>query len=129
MPVLYCKGGTCAELSQQGGALYLHFVVSAWCCSNYRISRLCLGQVPVQCMLVFHCTCMVLYSEKTFSSVFGPSSGAERLNAKKIWDEDHDAILEEIGRREGLDHDEEASLCDASGDRSSSSEEDGSNQE
>jgi hypothetical protein len=44
------------------------------------------------------------------------------LNAKKIWDEeDHHAILEEIGRREGLDHDEEASLGDASGDGSSSS--------
>jgi hypothetical protein len=28
--------------------------------------------------------------------VFGPSSGAETLNAKNIWDEDHDAILEEI---------------------------------
>ena len=45
-----------------------------------------------------------------------------------ILDEDHDAILEEIGRREGLDHDEEASLGDASGDGSSSSEEDGNNQ-
>jgi hypothetical protein len=32
--------------------------------------------------------------------VFGPSSGAERLNAKNIWDEDHDAILEEIGKGE-----------------------------
>ncbi len=52
-------------------------------------------------MLVFHCTiCIVLYSEKTFSPVFGPSSGAERLNAKNIWDEDHDAILEEIGTGE-----------------------------
>jgi hypothetical protein len=56
---------------------------------------------------------------------------AERLNAKKILDGDHDAILEEIGRREGLDHDEEASLGDASGDGLSLSEEgeDGSNQE
>jgi hypothetical protein len=52
---------------------------------------------------------MVLYSENNFSPVFGPSSRAERLNAKKISDEDHDAILEEIGRREGLGHDEEAS--------------------
>jgi hypothetical protein len=33
-------------------------------------------------MLAFHCICMVLYSEKTFSHVFGPRSGAERLNAK-----------------------------------------------
>jgi hypothetical protein len=32
--------------------------------------------------------------------VFGPSSGAERLNGKNIWDEDHDAILEEIGTGE-----------------------------
>jgi hypothetical protein len=41
---------------------------------------------------------MVLYSNKTFSPLFGPSSGAERLNAKNIWDEEHDtAILEEIG--------------------------------
>jgi hypothetical protein len=57
---------------------------------------------------------------------------AERLNAKKVLDEDHDDILEEIGRREGLDHDEEASLSDASGDGALSSlseEEDGSNQE
>jgi hypothetical protein len=69
--------------------------------------------------------------------VFGPSSGAERLDAKNISDEDHDAILEETGRREGLDHDEKASLGDASGDGSSSSssssssseEEDGSDQE
>ena len=53
---------------------------------------------------------------------------AERLHAKKISDKDHDAILEEIGRREGLEHDEDASLGDASGDgsSSSSSEEDGS---
>jgi hypothetical protein len=43
---------------------------------------------------------MVLYSEKPFLPVFGPSSQAGRLNAKKIWDEDHDAILEEIGTRE-----------------------------
>jgi hypothetical protein len=42
----------------------------------------------------------VLYSEKTLSPVFGPSSGAERLNAKNIWDKDHDAILEEIGTGE-----------------------------
>jgi hypothetical protein len=64
--------------------------------------------------------------------VFGPSSGAARLNVKEVSDEDpHDAILEEIGRREGLDHDEEASLGGASGDGSSSSslEEDGSDQE
>jgi hypothetical protein len=95
---MYRKGGTCTELSQ-GWALRLHFVVSAWCCcTQKRISRLCLGQVPVQRMLVFHCIiCIVLYSEKTFSPVFGPSSGAERLNAKNIWDEDHDVILEEIG--------------------------------
>ena len=99
MPVLYRKGGTYTELSQ-GWALCLHFVVSAWCCTQKRISRLCLGQVPVQRMLVFHCICIVLYSEKTFSPVFGPSSGAERLNAKNIWDEDHDAILEEIGTGE-----------------------------
>jgi hypothetical protein len=65
---------------------------------------------------------MVLYySEKTFSPAFGPSSRAERLNAKKILHEDHGAILEEIGRREGLDHDEEAS--------SDKEEEDGTNQE
>jgi hypothetical protein len=51
-------------------------------------------------MLVFHCICIVLYSEKVFSPVFGPSSGAERLNVKNIWDEDHDAILEEIGTGE-----------------------------
>jgi hypothetical protein len=53
------------------------------------------------------------------------------LNAKKILDGDQDAILEEIGRREGLDHDEEASLGDASGDGLSLSEEeeDGSDQE
>jgi hypothetical protein len=58
----------------------------------------------------FHFICMVLYSEKTFSPVFGPSSGAERLNAKKIWDEDDDATLEEIGVGEKvlIDHDEEA---------------------
>jgi hypothetical protein len=43
---------------------------------------------------------MVLYSEKSLSPVFRPSSRAERLNAKKIWDEDHDAILEEIGTGE-----------------------------
>jgi hypothetical protein len=98
--VLYHKGGTYTELSQ-GWALCLHFVVSAWCCTQKRISRLCLGQVPVQRMLVFHCTiCIVLYSEKTFSPVFGPSSGAERLNAKNIWDEDHDAVLEYIGTGE-----------------------------
>jgi hypothetical protein len=43
--------------------------------------------------------------------VFGPRSGAERLNAKNNWEEDHNAaILEEIGGREGLDHDEEASI-------------------
>jgi hypothetical protein len=56
---------------------------------------------------------------------------AERLNEKKILDGDQDAILEEIGRREGLDHDEEASLGDASGDGLSLSEEeeDGSDQE
>jgi hypothetical protein len=55
-----------------------------------------------------------------------------KLECKNIWDnEDHDAILEEIGRREGLDHDKEASLGDASGDESPSSEEeeDGSDQE
>jgi hypothetical protein len=51
-------------------------------------------------MLVFHCIYIVLYSEKIFSPVFGQSSGAERLNAKNIWDEDHDAILEEIGTGE-----------------------------
>jgi hypothetical protein len=51
---------------------------------------------------------------------------AERLDAKKVSDEDHEAILEEIGMREGLDHDEEASLGDASRDGSSSEEEDGS---
>jgi hypothetical protein len=27
-------------------------------------------------MLAFHCICMVLYSEKNFSPVFGPSSGS-----------------------------------------------------
>jgi hypothetical protein len=32
--------------------------------------------------------------------MFGPSSGAEGLNAKHIWNEDHDAILEEIGTGE-----------------------------
>jgi hypothetical protein len=95
--VLYRKGGTYTELSQ-GWALCLFFVVSACCCTQKRISRLCLGQVPVQLMLVSHCMiCIVLYSEKTFSPVFGPSSGAERLNAKQIWDEDHVTILEEIG--------------------------------
>jgi hypothetical protein len=74
MPVLYRKGGTYAELSQ-GWALCLHFVISAWCCTQKRISRLCLGQVPVQRMLVFHCICMMLlYSEKTSSPAFGPSS-------------------------------------------------------
>jgi hypothetical protein len=99
MPVMYRKGGTYTELSQ-GWVLCLHFVVSVWCCTQERISRLCLGQVPVQRMLVFHCICIVLYSEKTFSPVFEPSSGAERLNAEKIWDEDHDAILEEIGTGE-----------------------------
>jgi hypothetical protein len=78
---------------------------------------------------------MVLYSEKTFSPVFGPSSRAERLNAKKIWDEDRDAILEEIGTgdKKVLIHDEEASLGDACGDgsssSSSSSDEDGRDQE
>jgi hypothetical protein len=44
----------------------------------------------------------VVLPEKNFSPVFGPSSGADRLNTKKILDEDHDAILEEIGRREGF---------------------------
>jgi hypothetical protein len=51
------------------------------------------------------------------------------LNAKKISDEDHKTILEEIDMREGIDHNEEASLGNASGDRSSESlleEEDGS---
>jgi hypothetical protein len=48
------------------------------------------------------------------------------LDAKKVSDEDHEAILEEIGMREGLDHDEETSLGDASRDGSSSEEEDGS---
>jgi hypothetical protein len=64
---------------------------------------------------------MVLYSEKNFSPVFGPSSGSTYAcislyphgvvlrkdylacvwaNAKNIWDEDHDAILEEIGTGE-----------------------------
>jgi hypothetical protein len=38
----------------------------------------------------------------------------------------HMDVLEEIGMREGLDHDEEASLGDASWDGSSSEEEDGS---
>jgi hypothetical protein len=51
---------------------------------------------------------------------------AEILDAKKVSDEDHEAILEEIGMREGLDHDEEASLGDASRDGSLSEEEDGS---
>jgi hypothetical protein len=51
---------------------------------------------------------------------------AERLNAKKIPDKDHEAILEEIDMIEGLDHDEEASLGDAAGDGSFSEEEDGS---
>jgi hypothetical protein len=75
--------------------------------------------------------------EKTFLPAFGPSSGAESLNGKHIWDGDHDAILleEMIGSREDLDHSEEVSLGDASADRSSSSlsssseEEDGSDQE
>ena len=35
---------------------------------------------------------------------------AQRLHAKKIAETDHEAILEEISMREGLDHDEEASL-------------------
>jgi hypothetical protein len=48
------------------------------------------------------------------------------LNAKKISDEDHKAILEKIDMREGFDHNEEASLSDASGVGSSSEEEDGS---
>jgi hypothetical protein len=35
---------------------------------------------------------------------------SRKIECKNIWDEDQDAILEEIagGRREGLDHDEEA---------------------
>jgi hypothetical protein len=76
-----CKGDTYTELSQDG-ALCLHFIVSAWCCTQKRLRK---------------------------------------IECKKIWDEDHDAILEEIGRREGLDHDKEAPLGDASGDGSSSS--------
>jgi predicted Fe-S protein YdhL (DUF1289 family) len=51
---------------------------------------------------------------------------AERLNAKKVSNEDHEAILEEIGMREGLDHDKEASLGDASCNGSLSEEEDDS---
>jgi hypothetical protein len=46
MPVLHRKGCTYTKLSQ-GWALCLHFVVSAWCCTQKRISCLCLGQVPV----------------------------------------------------------------------------------
>jgi hypothetical protein len=52
---------------------------------------------------------------------------AEILNAKKIPDEDHEAILEEIGMREGIaDHDEEGLLGDASRNGLSSEEENGS---
>mgnify|MGYP000205422618 CR=1 FL=1 len=88
------------------------------------------------CLRVGLYACISLYPhgvvlrKEFLACVFGPSSGAERLDAKNISDEDHDAILEETGRREGLDHDEEASLGDASGDGSSSSseEEDGNNQ-
>jgi hypothetical protein len=76
----------------------------------------------------------VLYSEKTFPPVFGPSSGAERLNAKNIWDEDHNAILEEIGTGEKVlimmrKHHLVMHLgIDGSSSSSSSSEEDGNNQ-
>jgi hypothetical protein len=51
---------------------------------------------------------------------------AEKMNAQKVSDEDQEAILEEIGMRERLDHDEEASLGDACCNRSLSEEEDGS---
>ena len=80
-------------------------------------------------MLAFRCICMVLYSEKNVSPVFGPSSGSKyacislynlhsvvlrkdilacvwtkfrsrKIERKNIWDEDHDAILKEIGTGE-----------------------------
>jgi hypothetical protein len=102
---------------------------------------------------------MVLYSEKNFSPVFGPSSGStydcislylHGVVLRKdfltcVWAKFLSRKIEckkDLGgrpqchtgrnwyRREGLDHDEEASLGDASGDgSSSSSEEDGSDQE
>jgi hypothetical protein len=51
----------------------------------------------------YACISLYLHSvvlRKDILACFGPSSGAERLNAKNIWDEDHDAILEEIGTGE-----------------------------